>query len=134
WGRTRMPGPPADRPLPHVQLRISVGCSSWYEHFPLTIDRSVIEWLEKMRRRVLADPAADRGTHLGAVAPVHPAPHTRVAFLGVDVVDAGVGTNRAAIALECQQELIGAEPHRVEPQRGRADRGVSRGIFGVGRR
>src|SRR5436309_11967042 len=84
-----------------------------------------------MPRRVLADSAADRGTHLGAVAPVHPAPHTSVAFLGMDLVDAGVITNRAAIAPERQRELIGAEPHRVEPQRGRADRGVSRGIFWV---
>ena len=46
--------------------------------------RSVIERLEKMRRRVFADAAAERGTHLGAVAPVHPAPHTRIAFLGLD--------------------------------------------------
>src|SRR5207249_7782735 len=83
-----------------------------------------------MRRRVLADSAADRGTHLGAVAPVHPAPHTRVAFLGMDLVDAGVATNRAAIAFERQRELIGVDPHRVEPQHARADRAVSRGIFG----
>ena len=87
-----------------------------------------------MRRRVLADPAADRGTHFGAVAPVHSAPHTRVAFLGMDLIDACVVTNRAAIALERQGELIGVEPHRVEPQHARADRAVSRGIFGMGRR
>jgi hypothetical protein len=41
-----------------------------------------------MRGRVLADLAADPGTHLGAVAPVHSAPHTRVAFLGMDIVHA----------------------------------------------
>jgi hypothetical protein len=33
------------------------------------IGLSVIERLEEMRRRVPADPAADCGTHLGAVAP-----------------------------------------------------------------
>ena len=81
-----------------------------------------------MRRRVLADLAADRSTHLGAVAPVHPAPYTRVAFLGMDLLDAGVAANRAAIALERKGKLICAEPHRVEPQRARADRGVGRGI------
>src|SRR5882762_3162070 len=96
--------------------------------------RSVLERLEKMCRRVLADPAADRRTHLGAVAPMHPAPYTRVAFLGMDLLDTGVVTNGTDIAGEGQRELIGAEPHRVEPQRARADRGVSRGIFGVTRR
>src|SRR5262245_55774319 len=94
--------------------------------------RSVIRRLEKMRRRIFADSAAEGGTDLGTVAPVHPAPHTRGAFLSMDLLDAGVATNRAAIALEYQRELIGAEPHRVEPQRARADRGVSRGIFGMG--
>src|SRR5438874_12860427 len=75
------------------------------------IDRSVIERLEKMRRGVLADPRAERRSHLGAVAPVHPAPDTRVAFLGMNVVDARVVPNRAAVALERQRELIGAGPH-----------------------
>src|SRR5207247_9129663 len=88
--------------------------------------RSVIEPFEEMRRRVLADLTAERGTHLGAVAPVHPAPHTRVAFLGMDLCDAGVMTNRAGDPFERQRKLIGLEPHRVEPQRARADRRVTR--------
>lgn len=53
----------------------------------------LIEWLKKMRRRVLADLAADCGTHNGAVAPVHPAPYARVSFLRVNLVDAGVVPN-----------------------------------------
>src|SRR4029450_7828050 len=97
--------------------------------------RSVIEAFQEMRRGVLADLAADGGTHFGAVAPVHSPPPPRVAFLGMDLLDAGVVTNRAAIALECQRELelIGAEPHRIESQDARANAGVSRGIFGMGR-
>src|SRR6266542_6667134 len=79
---------------------------------------ALIEWLKQMRRCVLADLAADCGTHVGAVAPVHATPHTRVAFLGMNLVDAGVVTTRAAITSECQRELIGVAPHRVEPQRG----------------
>src|SRR5213080_47537 len=98
---------------------------------PLT-GRSVVERLQEMRRRVLADLPAERGTHLGAVAPVHPAPHTRVAFLGMDLCDAGVVTNHAGDPFERQLKLIGLEPHRVEPERARADRRVSGGIFGVG--
>src|SRR5438034_1761086 len=94
----------------------------------------LIEKREQMRRREFADLAADCGTHHGAVAPVHAAPYTRVTFLGMNLVDAGVVTNRAGIAPECQWELISIEPHRVEPQHARSDRGVSRGIFGVGRR
>jgi hypothetical protein len=39
-----------------------------------------------MRRSIRADSAADTGPHLGAVAPVHPAAHTRVAFLGMDLL------------------------------------------------
>src|SRR5947207_5155378 len=85
-----------------------------------------------MRCRVLADLAADSCTHLGAVAPVHAAPHPCVALIGMNLIDAGVVPNRAAIALERQRELIGAEPLRVEPQYTRADRSVGRGIFGVG--
>jgi hypothetical protein len=52
----------------------------------------------------------------------------------MDLIDAGVVTNRAAIPLERRRELIGVEQHRVEAQRARADRAVSRGIFGVGPR
>src|SRR5256885_14950336 len=45
---------------------------------PLTV--VLIKKLEQMRRRELADLAADCGTHLGAVAPVHPTPYPRVTF------------------------------------------------------
>src|SRR6476469_1114836 len=76
--------------------------------------RSVIERLEEMPRRVPADPTTERGAHLGAVAPVHPAPHTRVAFLGMDLCDARVVTNRAGVPCKRQRELIGLEPFRVE--------------------
>jgi hypothetical protein len=55
----------------------------------------LIERFEQMRRRVLADFAADCDTHLSAVAKVHSAPHTRVAFLGVNLVHAGVVTHHA---------------------------------------
>jgi hypothetical protein len=50
--------------------------------------------LEEMRRRVLADPAPELGTHLGAVAPVHAAPHARVAL-----VYTALGENESAFAL-----------------------------------
>ena len=99
-----------------------------------TLAGSVVEPLEKMRRRVLADFAAEPGTHLGAVAPVHPAPHPRVAFLGMDLCDARVVTNRAGVSFERQWELIGLEPFRVERERARTDGRVSGGVFGVGRR
>ena len=79
-----------------------------------------------MRRCVFANLAANGGTNLGAVPPMHPSPHTRVAFLSMDLLDAGVATNRAAIALERQRELIGVGPHAVERQHARADRSVSR--------
>src|SRR5262245_30871215 len=89
---------------------------------------------EEMRGRVLADYGTERATHLRAPPPVHPAPHARVAFLGLDFGDARVLTNRAEVPRERQWEPTGAEPHRVEPERARADRRVSGGIFGVGRR
>src|SRR5438128_4697665 len=94
----------------------------------------LIEQLEQMRRRELADLAADCGTHLGAVAPVHPTPYARVAFLVMDLFDTRVVANHAAVALERQRELIGVEPHGVERQRAGADGAVSRRIFGMRRR
>src|SRR5215813_6063084 len=100
---------------------------------PVTF-QSVIERLQQMPRRVPADPAAEPGTHLGAVAPVHPAPHTCVAFLGMDLCDARVVTNRAAVPRERQWKLIRLEPYRIERERAGADCRVSGGVFGVGRR
>src|SRR6266536_3588065 len=63
-----------------------------------------------MRRGVLADFAANRCTNLGTVAPVHPAPNTRVALLGMDLVHARVGTNNSANALETRS---GQNVHRA---------------------
>ena len=51
---------------------------------------SLIHRFQQMRRSVLTDLAANRGSYLRAVAKVHPAPHTRVAFLGMNLLDARV--------------------------------------------
>src|SRR6266511_6212802 len=87
-----------------------------------------------MRRRVVADSRAAPGADFGALAPVHAPPHARVAFLGVDIVDALVVSDGAAGTLEVQREVVGTEPHCVEPRRGGTDHAVSRNVFGGGRR
>src|SRR5262249_37444310 len=124
-------GPEESTSMPVVTPVADLLNASYAEHQhtrPLTI-RSLIERPETMRRRVLSDFAADPGTHLGAVAPVHPAPHPRVAFFGMDITRARVVPNGAVETREGQRELIGAEPHRIKSERGPSDRGVSRGIF-----
>src|SRR6185436_17636674 len=85
-----------------------------------------------MSRGVPADSATERGAHLGAVAPVHPTPHTCVAFLCMDLCDARVVTDLAGVSFERQWELIGLEPLRVEREGARADGRVSGGVFRVG--
>src|SRR5262245_33723432 len=88
-----------------------------------------------MPRRISADDAAEPGAHFRTVAPVHPAPHARVAFFGMDLCDARVVANRPGVSLENQWKLIGVEPDRVERERARADSRVSGGVFRVrGRR
>lgn len=95
--------------------------------------RRVAELLEQVRRRVVADLRAHPGADFRAVAPVHAAPHTCVALLGVDIVDALVVSDGAAGALEVQRKVVRTEPHRVEPRRGGTDHAVSRNVFRVGR-
>ena len=63
-----------------------------------------------MRRRVLADPAADTRPHLGAVAPVHSAPYPRVGFLGMIKDEAGSG--RLNVVLNWTEELKRLVPAR----------------------
>jgi hypothetical protein len=61
---------------------------------------SLIERFEKMRRRVLANFAADSSTYLSTVAKVHSSPHTGVTFLGMNLVDARIIANCAIQAFE----------------------------------
>ena len=53
-----------------------------------------------MRRRVLANFAADSSTYLRAVAKVHSSPHTGVTFLGMNLFDARIISDRAIEAFE----------------------------------
>src|SRR6266545_5382154 len=117
---------------PHESIREAWGQTPNFRG--LTPSLLLVEPLEQMRGRVLADPAAQRSAHFRAVAEVHPAPDARVAFFGVDLSGARVATNQVAASFEVQRELIRVEPHRVEPERGSSDRRVSGGVFGMDRR
>ena len=74
-----------------------------------------------MGRRILADPAADTGPHLGAVAPVHPAPHFQnILLANYDVSPDGqrfvmvkdeTGSGRLNVVLNWAEELSDSSRH-----------------------
>src|SRR5262249_25883904 len=84
---------PGSRPPRSGRVYVHARCDA-SRRWPIDL---LIERFQEMPRRIPADSAAERGADLGAVAPVHPAPHARVAFLGMDLGDARVVADGAGV-------------------------------------